>query len=292
MSGPARPPAWLEAYQARFSAMLRTPLERASGTLRAQHDGYPSELRAEALPSARLSAAERLAIYNRQYWLRLFTALQQEYRLTAELLGAWTFNALAAQFLEAHPPREHDLARAADGFPSFLEQALPEGGIELERERRAVPARALVQAARIDDAYRSVLRAPEQPVFAPSARDAARLERARLVPSRAARRVEEDWPLLALRERARDGERAVALPEPHPAPRAWMICRAIEGLRAVPLEPLEAQLMRLLEELPLDRALAALERAAPAAERAELPERARRWLAEGVRHGYWTGIAP
>lgn len=292
MTKPREAPAWLEGYQGRFSAMLRTPLDRSSGTLRDRTAAYPAELCAEALGGRGLDAAERLAVYNRQYWFRLFTVMQHEYRLTTRLLGPWTLNGLAAQLLEARPPREHDLACAADGFAEFLEHVVPRAGVVLEREQRAVPKQALVQAARIDDAFRLVFRAPEQAAFAPSAADAARMEHARLRWSLAVRRVEEAWPLLALRDAAIDGERAVELPAPHPRPRQLMICRAPAGFRIVPLEPLAAQLMERLERMPLGAALAELEHSVPASDRATLPAMTQRWLADGMRFGYWTGLEP
>jgi len=290
MSKPAAAPAWLEAYQARFSTMLRTPLDRAAGTLHARTSEYDDALCKEARGAGKLGPRERLAAYNQQYWFRLFGVLQHEHVLCARLLGAWSFNALAAAFLEEHPPRHHDLARAADGFSEYLERTLPAEGFALERERRTVPRRALLQAARMDDAFRAVFRAPEQPAFAPTSNDAERLERSRLRRSLAARSVEEDWPLLPLRDRASDVERAVPLPEPHAVPRHWMICRSPEGFRSVPLEPLAAKLMELLDERPVGQALAELEQRVPPAQRAELAARTQRWLAEGIRHGFWTGL--
>ena len=95
--------------------------------------------------------------------------------------------------------------------------------------------------------------------FRANAADAERLEHGRLQWSLAVSLVEEDWPLLALREQASD-EQAIALPDPYPATRHWAICRTAEGQRMVPLEPLQAKLMQLLQQDPLDLALARLER--------------------------------
>jgi hypothetical protein len=288
----SRPPEWLERYQARFSEMLRAPLDRSTGTLRARPEDYAAELCAEVLGARGLTGAQRLAAYNRQYWFRLFTALQTEQPLTTALLGPWTFNSLAARFLEKQLPRGHDLGRVADGFCDFLERELPIEGATLERDRRLVPRRAIVQAARIDDAFRCVFRAPEQKPFAPGAKDAERIPSARLCWSHAVRRVEEDWPLLELRREVRASERAIALPAPHAVPRHAMVCRTPEGFRVVPLAPLEATLMQLLETRPLGAALAELEQGITDDARASLAAQTRRWLAEGMRLGYWTGFEP
>jgi hypothetical protein len=53
--------------QARFGAMLRTPLDRSSGELRAETSAYDAALTEAVLPTETLSAAERLAVYHRQY---------------------------------------------------------------------------------------------------------------------------------------------------------------------------------------------------------------------------------
>ena len=68
-------PPWLEDFQARFGDVLRTPLARETGTLSATPDRYDSETVAETLEGAGMTSAERLAVYNRQYWFRLLGVL-------------------------------------------------------------------------------------------------------------------------------------------------------------------------------------------------------------------------
>lgn len=282
MTGREAPP-WLAAMQERFGAVIRTPLDRSSGTLRATTGAYDPAALAEAADGPRRAAAERLAIYNRQYWFRLFGVLQTAFPLTARLLGHWFFNEHSARFLLAHPPRHWDLDRAPDGFEDFLGESLGEDA------RRDL----LLDAARLDAAWRRVFRAPAVAPFQPSASDAARLLDARLEASPATAIVVERWPLLALRSvaAAAKGEARVAAPDPLPEPRWWVLIREATGIRQLALEAREGELLALLRSYTVREALARVEAACPEAERAALPAGAQRWLAQGVARGLWTGIS-
>ncbi|MDB4931324.1 MAG: hypothetical protein JWM10_3808 [Myxococcaceae bacterium] len=275
-------PAWLADFQRRFGAVLRAPLDRGSGTLRADPARYDRGALGEALDGPRAPAAERLAVYNRQYWFRLFGVMQTAYPLTARLLGHWHFNGHSAAFLLAHPPRHWDIDRAPDGFDDYLAAALADD-----------PSHdALVESARLDAAWRALFRAPATAAFRPTAADAARLLDARLVPSPAVAVVSERWPLLELkRALAHDrGESAVALPPPLPHARWWALVRETAGIRHLALEAREGELLALLRERTVRDALAALEARCPDAERAALPADARRWLGRSVERGFWSGL--
>ncbi len=282
-------PAWLADLQARFGATIRTPLDRASGTLRATPAAYDAALVEQARGGPKTSGAERLAVYNRQYWFRLFGVLQTAFPLTTRLLGHWTFNDHASRFLLAHPPHGWDVGRAADGFETFLDEETP--GEHVAAGDRLVAREALVEAARIDAAFMRVLGAPEILPYRPSASDAPRLLDARLVPSPAAALVKESWPLLELRKQARDDatEAPVALPARLPEARWWAIVRRPEGLGHLPLEAREAELLDLLGRHTVRDALARLEAACPAEERGELPVKTQAWLARSVTLGFWAG---
>lgn len=276
-------PAWLAELQAHFGAVLRTPLDRSTGTLRATPALYDRGTLDEAVDGPRAPAAERLAVYNRQYWFRLFGVMQTAFPLTARLLGHWHFNEHSAAFLLAHPPHHWDIDRAPDGFDDHL--AASYGPDELRDP--------LVEAARIDAAWRALFRAPATAAFAPSAADAARLLDARLVPSPAVAVVSERWPLLELKRSltASRGESAVPLPPPLPGPRWWALVREAAGVRHVALEAREGELLALLRERTVRDALATLEARCDDDERATLPANARRWLARSVERGCWSGLS-
>jgi hypothetical protein len=288
---PLSGPAWLAELEARFSAMIRTPLDRETGTLTATPSEYDPRLLEEAADGPAATAAERLAVYNRQYWFRLFSVMHTAFPLTTRLVGHWRFNDYAARFLLASPPRGWDLDGAPDGFEIFLEETL-DGNVELNASRQ-VEREAMVQAARLDAAWRRVFAAPATASYRPSASDAGRLLESRLVPSPAVAVVEEHWPLVELRREVTSdpGEAPVLLPARLEQKRAWALVRRPEGIGQLPLEPREAQLFKLLQRHTVADALARLEAACAEDERAELPGRAQHWLARSVELDFWTGLA-
>jgi len=275
--------AWLADLQARFGTMLRTPLDRASGTLRAPTDGYDAALCDDLLPGPHGDARARLAVYHRQYWFRLFTVLQGEYPLTARLLGMWTFNELAARYLAAHPPSHVDVQRVAHALVPYLTETLAGASTYA-----AVPSAALVEAATLDAAFARVFLAPEvTPLDAAALATRGGDARLSLAPTVAL--YVEHWPLVALRRRALDepGEQALSLGPRLAAPQHWAIFRTERGHGVAPLEPLAHRLFTLLAERPLADALGVLESDCTEAARSRLPGRVQAWLAQSMRLGFW-----
>lgn len=279
-AGPA--PEWLAELQAGFGAALRTPLDRSTGTLRATPSAYdPGTLR-EILDGPHGRADEHLAVYNRQYWFRLFGVFQTAFPLTSRLFGHWHFNGHVTRFLLAHPPCHWDLDRAPDGFEAFLAEAI---GDAAHRE-------ALLDAAHLDVTWRALFRAPSTAPFQPRAEDAPRLLDSRLVPSPSVALLVERWPLLELKASLAKsgGESAVPLPAALEEPRSWALVREPGGIRHLSLASREGELLGLLSRHTIRDALAALESACPEPERAALPEQAQRWLARSVERGFWAGL--
>jgi hypothetical protein len=264
--------------------MLRTPLDRASGTLTAATAKYDPRLSAEALAGPLTSGVERLAVYNRQYWFRLFSVLHSSFPLSARLMGYWEFNAVAASCLLAHPPRGWDIEQSADVFPAFLENSLGESSPDWRL--------AMIESVHIDAAYREVFRAASVPPFRPSANDAADLLTGHLVPHPALRFVEEHRALLALRTEllATSNRATTGLPPLLARPQAWAIVRREGGTAHIPLEAREAELLALLGGHSVTDALGRLESACPADERANLPEQVRAWLARSIELGFWSSL--
>src|SRR5215203_493026 len=54
----------------------------------------------------RLTPAEQVDIYRRQFWLRHEEVLEEDYPGLAAMLGSGPFSDLAVAFLGAHPPRD------------------------------------------------------------------------------------------------------------------------------------------------------------------------------------------
>lgn len=282
-------PAWLERFEADFSEMLRTPLDPGSGRLRDQAGAYSPEICAAVRGELARSARQRLAVYNRQYWFRLLGVLHHEFPRTTALVGPWAVNALALRFLEHNPPRHPDLARAADGFLEFFEQQLTAAVLPLELRH---PRRALLQAARVDQAFREVFRALEQPVFTPTAAEVAELDTKRLRASDAVQVIEEDWPLAQLRRgHASTLEEPASLaPSYADGTHYWALCQTDDGQRLISLSPLQARWMQLLQEHTISDALARLEQSCAPELRGQLITSLPKWLSLGLRHGFWTGL--
>ncbi len=291
MSWPASPP-WLLELQTQFGALLRAPLDRSTGTLRAETAAYEARLVDAVRSTEELGSADRLAIYHRQYWFRLLTVLQGIYPLTARLLGYWQFNDFAMAHLVEHAPRGFDVDAIGDGFEASLQRLLPPSGA-VAGARRPVEAAAVLEAAHIDAVFHRVTRAPSSQPFVPTTQDAERFASSALVLSNSVAIVCEHWPLCERRITfvEQPSDEPLALPERLAAPRSWLIARHATkvGLRA--LAPAEAELLTLLQQYPLHHALALLENAAPETDRAALPGRAQAWLADSVRLGVWAGFA-
>jgi hypothetical protein len=285
-------PAWLAQLQARFGAVLRTPLDRSTGTLRAQPDAYEVALCQKVQEGPGLGSEQRLSVYNRQYWFRLFGVMQNEYPLTAALFGYWRFNDYAARFLLENPPCNVDIHKVAEGFDEFLLRAVPEPSIPLDPSQPALPRAALQDAARLDTALRHALYAPKEPRLRLAETDAQGFARGRLRPRTGLTVLSERWPLVALRRQlgaCRTGGRA-SLPPPHSGNAWWAVFGTDAGTGQLELSLLQAQLFLLLIEHPVAEALARLEAGCPLEERAALPARVQGWLAQSAELGFWSAL--
>lgn len=281
---------WLAELQARFGEVLRQPLDHSGRQLRAPVESYPERTLADLKAGPHTSAHERLAVYHRQYWFRLFGVLQSEFPLTARLLGMWTFNGLASRFLVREPPRHYDIQHVAHGFAAFLARELTDEAIEIPQG--TLPSRAVLEASAIDEAFAQVLAAPLRVPFAFTPEHAAVLPRARLEPASSWQLVRESWPLMALRQQLAgdQGEHSVPLPPAHAGPQHWVVYAGAQGYGALPLPAVRARLLAALRELSVSEALARVEQGANREERALLLAQAQTWLADSVQRGFWSGL--
>lgn len=289
----SRLPAWVEELQRGFADAVRQPLDRSSVTLRARSEAYEPSLVAATTPTPKLGSAERLAVYNRQYWMRLFTVLHGAYPLLARLLGFWELNRLAELYLTQHPPRSWDIDAIVPGFEPFLATLLTDEVFEVSQPSRRLPSLALREAAAIDAAHHRVFRAPLEPTYTPSPRDSARLFQSPLRFVSGAALLTESWALVELRRQAPTlvGERMLTLGERLAVPRSWLLLRRELSLVLLALEPREMQLLQLLRLHPVAEALGLLEAACSAQELTRLPEQTRGWLARSVKLGLWAQLS-
>ncbi len=160
-------------------------------------------------PSARLSAADRLGIYQHGYKARLMECVRDDFRVLARALPR--FDAIAARYVDEHPSRSWNLVPYTERFAAFLDRVEPAWldplGLGVARD-----------VARLEWAMVEVSHAPAAPPL-----DLARLgslapeawPRLAFRPSLALRVLELDHPILPLYAAVARGE---ALP---PIARAW-----------------------------------------------------------------------
>ncbi|MGD0892588.1 MAG: DNA-binding domain-containing protein [Terracidiphilus sp.] len=71
-------------------------------------------------PNSRLTAFERLEIYNRQYWFRVLGALAEDFPGLRAVIGSNAFDALSVAYLTAHPSRSFSLRNLGSKLPEWL----------------------------------------------------------------------------------------------------------------------------------------------------------------------------
>jgi hypothetical protein len=71
-------------------------------------------------PNSRLTAFERLEIYNRQYWFRVLGALAEDFPDLRAVVGAARLRALSVAYLTAHPSRSFSLRNLGSKLPEWL----------------------------------------------------------------------------------------------------------------------------------------------------------------------------
>ncbi|MGC1463522.1 MAG: DNA-binding domain-containing protein [Terracidiphilus sp.] len=112
----------LEALQREMAAAVMLPLT-ADEQMRARTpDGHSTSAIAESFiaPNSRLSAFERLEIYNRQYWFRVLGALAEDFAGLGVVIGARAFEKLSIAYLAAHPSRSFTLRNLGSRLPEWL----------------------------------------------------------------------------------------------------------------------------------------------------------------------------
>jgi hypothetical protein len=112
----------LQALQREMAAAIMLPLT-ADEQMRAQTpDGRSTAAIAESFiaPNSRLTAFERLEIYNRQYWFRVLTALDEDFAGLKAVIGASAFEKLSVAYISAHPSRSFTLRNLGSKLAGWL----------------------------------------------------------------------------------------------------------------------------------------------------------------------------
>src|SRR5215469_221482 len=108
--------------QREMAAAVMMPLTASEEMRTTAPDGRAMTDVAESFvaPNSRLSAFERLEIYNRQYWLRVLGALAEDFTALRALVGAKRFHELSVAYLTEHPSRSFTLRNLGSKLVEWL----------------------------------------------------------------------------------------------------------------------------------------------------------------------------
>jgi len=150
------------------------------------------------LPSASLTATDRVGVYHGMYFVRMREALESDYPALARFLGPTAWEGLVRSYVLGHPSRSYTLNVLGRELPEFVAGA---------RVRRPAFCRDL---ARLEWAVSEVFDAPETPPLIEATLASVTpggWERARLVPVAALRLVVLEHDAGAHLDALREGRR-------------------------------------------------------------------------------------
>jgi Putative DNA-binding domain len=221
---------WMQAvvvHPGTTAAALRSPAARRLLPAR----GIQTVL----LPSPTLSPAERIAVYQEMYPLRMYDALAADYPGLEHFLGE-RFRDFVVAYTAAYPSRGYTLNRLGDKVPSFL-----------ANQRRFFPRPFLVDLARLELALTEAFDEREaQPLDAPAfeAIPQSKLAKSRLVPVPSLRLLKLDWNASAYLDSVRDENHN------HPKPRREASCVvAFRRKYAIYRMPVSGAAFRVLKDI-------------------------------------------
>jgi len=115
-------PTSLESIQREMAAAVMQPLTAAEDMRSTAPDGRAmADVAASFIaPNSRLTAFERLEIYNRQYWFRVLGALAEDFPALRAVIGGRAFEALSIAYLTEHPSRSFTLRNLGSGLVGWL----------------------------------------------------------------------------------------------------------------------------------------------------------------------------
>ena len=114
----------LTELQREMAAAVMMPLTADEDMRTHAPDGRPMSEVAERFiaPNSRLSAFERLEIYNRQYWVRVLSALAEDFPALRAVVGGRAFEGLSIEYLTAHPSRSFSLRNLGSKLAEWLRE--------------------------------------------------------------------------------------------------------------------------------------------------------------------------
>ena len=117
-----QPSGQLLEIQRRMAAAVMHPLTRGETMPRRRRDGASNVSEADAIirPNDRLTSFERLEIYNRQYWFRLYSSFEDDFPGLQAILGRAKFDALMRAYLTDCPSESFTLRNLGSRLEAWL----------------------------------------------------------------------------------------------------------------------------------------------------------------------------
>jgi hypothetical protein len=106
--------------------------------------------------SARMKPAEQLDVYREQFWWRHVACVAEDYPVLLALMGQEPFEALVAEYLDAHPPTDFLLRNLGAGLAEFVAERHPDEPL-------------LADVARVEWAFIDAFDAADAPPLDPTA---------------------------------------------------------------------------------------------------------------------------
>ncbi len=113
----------LEEIQRTMARAVMQPLTSNEEMRLTAPDGRRMEDIAQSFiaPNSRLTAFERLEIYNRQYWFRVLGSMREDFTALRAILGSRRFEEISRAYLAEHPSRSFTLRNLGWNLASWLE---------------------------------------------------------------------------------------------------------------------------------------------------------------------------
>jgi hypothetical protein len=108
--------------QRRVAAAIMHPLTKSETMPRRRRNGVSNTSEAEIFikPNDRLSSFERLEIYNRQYWFRLYSSFEEDFPGLKAILGSVKFEKLMRDYLTERPSQSFSLRNLGSQLEAWL----------------------------------------------------------------------------------------------------------------------------------------------------------------------------
>jgi len=151
----------LEELQREMAAAVMQPLTVDERMREQFADGRPmTDVAASFIaPNSRLTAFERLEIYNRQYWFRVLSALAEDFTALRAVLGGRAFEAMSIAYLTAYPSRSFTMRNLGSNLPAWLDGWLAANPKQAGRRPRLAVDVACIEWAFVE-AFDSAAYAP------------------------------------------------------------------------------------------------------------------------------------